>query len=223
MRAALVFDLDGTLIDSQPDIHAAANRLLAEEGLPTLSYAAVRGMIGYGVPHLIDHLLAAAGVPADPARAALLVRRYEAGYEDAVDLTRPYPWVPETLERLASAGHPMGLCTNKPMAAVRSVLAHLRLAQFFPVIVAGDSLPLRKPDPAPLHTAIAALGGGVAAYVGDHEVDALTARAAGVSFILYTEGYRMTPAIDLCECAFADWQALPAMVAEGSVPGAGGI
>ena len=61
MRAALVFDLDGTLIDSQPDIHAAANRLLAEEGLPTLSYAAVRGMIGYGVPHLIDHLLAGGG------------------------------------------------------------------------------------------------------------------------------------------------------------------
>ena len=152
-------------------------------------------------------------MPADPARAALLVRRYEAGYEDAVDLTRPYPWVPETLQRLASAGHPMGLCTNKPMAAVRSVLAHLKLAQFFPVIVAGDSLPLRKPDPAPLHTAIVALGGGVAVYVGDHEVDALTARAAGVPFVLYTEGYRLTPAVALAGRAFADWRVLPGLVA----------
>ena len=208
----LVFDLDGTLIDSAPDIHAAANRLLAEEGLPPQPFAALRSMIGHGVPHLIDLLMKAAGLPPDPARDARLTARYVAGYEEAVDLTRPYPFVDETLDRLAGQGHRMGLCTNKPLAAVRAVLAHLDLAHHFPVIVAGDSACPRKPDPAPLHAAIAGLGGGLASYIGDHEVDAATARAAGVPFLLYTEGYRATPAIALTTCAFADWRSLPALV-----------
>ncbi len=212
MTRVLVFDLDGTLIDSAPDIHAAANRLLAEEGLPSQPFAALRRMIGHGVPHLIDLLTRATGLAPDPVRDADLVARYIAGYENAVDLTRPYPYVPETLNRLAAAGHTMALCTNKPLAAVRAVLAHLELAQHFPVIVAGDSAHPRKPDPAPLLAAIVELGGGPATYVGDHEVDVATARAAGVPFVLYTEGYRTTPAIALTTCAFADWRSLPALV-----------
>ena len=213
MTRTLVFDLDGTLIDSAPDIHAAANRLLAEEGLPPQPFAALRSMIGHGVPHLIDLLMKAAGQPLDPARDASLTARYVAGYEEAVDLTRPYPYVPETLDRLASAGHRMGLCTNKPLAAVQAVLVHLDLARYFPVIVAGDSEYPRKPDPAPLHAAISRLGAGPALYIGDHEVDAATARAAGVPFLLFTEGYRATPAIALTSRAFADWRSLPALVA----------
>ncbi len=213
MTRTLVFDLDGTLIDSAPDIHAAANRLLAEEGLPPQPFKALRAMIGHGVPHLIDLLMKSAGLPPDPARDARLVARYVAGYEEAVDLTRPYPYVPETLDRLAAAGHRMGLCTNKPLAAVHAVLAHLDLAQHFSVIIAGDSEYPRKPDPAPLHAAIAALGGGPATYIGDHEVDAATAHAAGIPFVLYTEGYRAAPATSLTACAFADWRALPALVA----------
>ncbi len=106
----------------------------------------------------------------------------------------------------------MGLCTNKPLAAVHAVLAHLDLARHFPVIVAGDSAYPRKPDPAPLHAAIAGLGGGPTIYIGDHEVDAATAGAAGVPFVLFTEGYRSAPAADLATRAFADWRALPAMV-----------
>ena len=141
----LVFDLDGTLIDSAPDIHAAANRLLAEEGLPPQPFERVRAMIGHGVPYLIDRLMQASHMPPDQGRNARLVARYSAGYEAAVDLTRPYPYVHETLDRLAAAGHRMGLCTNKPLAAVRAVLAHFDLAQYFPVIVAGDSAHPRKP------------------------------------------------------------------------------
>ena len=214
MTRVLVFDLDGTLIDSAPDIHAAANRLLAEEGLPPQPFAALRAMIGHGVPHLVDLLLKAAGQPPDAVRDARLSARYIGGYEEAVALTRPYAFVPETLDRLAAAGHRMGLCTNKPLAAVRAVLAHLDLAQHFAVIVAGDSACPRKPDPAPLHAAIAGLGGGPATYIGDHEVDAATARAAGVPFLLFTEGYRATPAIALTARAFADWRALPALVGQ---------
>lgn len=209
----LVFDLDGTLIDSAPDIHAAANRLLAEEGLPPQPFERLRAMIGHGVPHLIDRLMQAAGQPPDQGRDARLVARYSAGYEAAVDLTRPYPYVHETLDRLAAAGHRMGLCTNKPLAAVQAVLTHFDLAQHFPVIIAGDSAHPRKPDPAPLRAAIAELGGGPALYVGDHEVDAATARAAAVPFLLFTEGYRATPAIALTTRAFADWRSLPALVA----------
>ena len=208
----LVFDLDGTLIDSAPDIHAAANRLMAEEGLPPQTLERVRRMIGHGVPHLIDCLMQATRMPPDPERDADLVARYTAGYENAVDLTRPYPGVPQTLDRLAAAGHRMGLCTNKPLAAVRAVLAHLDLARHFPVIVAGDSLHPRKPDPAPLLAAIAELGGGPATYVGDHEVDAATARAAGVPFVLFTEGYRSASATMLASRSFADWTAFPALL-----------
>lgn len=208
----LVFDLDGTLIDSAPDIHVAANRLMAEEGLPPQPFDRLRRMIGHGVPHLIDCLMKATRMPPDLERDADLVARYTAGYENAVDLTRPYPWVPQTLERLAAAGHRMGLCTNKPLAATRAVLAHLDLAQHFPVIVAGDSPHPRKPDPAPLLAAIAGLGGGPATYVGDHEVDAATASAAGVPFVLFTEGYRSAPAMTLANRAFADWSALPALL-----------
>jgi phosphoglycolate phosphatase len=210
----LVFDLDGTLIDSAPDIHAAANRLLATLDLPPQPLAALRGMIGHGVPHLIDRLMRASGQPPDPDRDARLVAAYVAGYEEAVGLTRPYPHVPETLERLAQDGHRLGLCTNKPLAATRAVLGHLGLAAFFPVIVAGDGPHPRKPDPAPLRAALAALGEGPAAYVGDHEVDAQTARAAGVPFLLYTEGYRSTPAVTLASRAFADWRVLPALLKE---------
>ncbi len=214
----LIFDLDGTLIDSAPDIHAAANRLLAGEGLASMTLPQVRAMIGRGVPWLMQQLLAASGQPADPARAARMAARYVDGYENAVHLTTPYPWVGPALLALADAGHRLAICTNKPMAATEAVLRHLGLRDFFAAIIAGDSLPLRKPDPAPLRAALAALGGGAAVYVGDHEVDAETAAAAGVPFLLYTEGYRAGPVAALSPRAFADWAALPGLVArmEGS-------
>jgi phosphoglycolate phosphatase len=208
----LVFDLDGTLIDSAPDIHAAANRLLAEEGLASMSLPQVRGMIGRGVPWLMQQLLAASGQPADPARAARMAARYMAG-EDAVHLTGVYPGVLRALTALQDAGHAMAICTNKPMQATEAVLRHLGLRGFFAALVAGDSLPLRKPDPAPLRAAVAALGGGAAVYVGDHEVDAETAAGAGVPFVLYTEGYRAGPVAGLAARAFAGWEVLPGLVA----------
>jgi phosphoglycolate phosphatase len=209
----IVFDLDGTLIDSAPDIHAAACRVLAEEGLAPMTPAEVRGMIGHGVAHLVGRLLAAHGLPPEGAQHARMTASFTAGYEGAVHLTRPYPGVVPALARLAATGARLGICTNKPHAATLAVLDHLGLGPFG-VVVGGDSLAVRKPAPAPLRAALAALGDGPALYVGDSEVDAETAAAAGVPFLLYTEGYRRAPVTALPHAAaFADWGALPDLVA----------
>ncbi|MFN3938839.1 MAG: phosphoglycolate phosphatase [Gemmobacter sp.] len=193
MTGAVVFDLDGTLIDSAPDIHAATNALLAEDGIAPLSFDTVRGFIGKGVPNLVARVLETLGEdPAGPRHAAF-VRRFEARYETAVGLTVAYPGVVAALERLTAAGLPLGICTNKPVGPTRAVLDHLRLTRFFGTIVGGDSLPVRKPDPAPLLRAFADLGARPLLYVGDSEVDEATARAADLPFALFTEGYRRTP------------------------------
>lgn len=212
--ATLIFDLDGTLIDSAPDIHAASNTVLAEEGLAPMTLPEVRSFIGHGVPHLVACLLTAAGQdPAGPRHARLLARFTEI-YEEAVNLTLPYPGVVAALEKLAADGHRLGLCTNKPLAPARAVLRHLDLLRFFAVVHGGDSHPLKKPDPAPLLAALAALGGGTALYIGDSEVDAECARRAGLSFALFTEGYRKAPVESLPHAAaFADFADLPALVA----------
>jgi phosphoglycolate phosphatase len=213
-RAAVIFDLDGTLIDSAPDIHAAANRVLRAEGLAEQSFAQVRGFIGRGVPHLIRQLLGAAGHAGDDVRHARMTDAFVAGYEEAVGLTLPYAGVAEALSILHDAGHPLGICTNKPEAATRAVLAHLGLDAPFRVIVGGDSLPVRKPDPAPLHLALSQLGQKRAIFVGDSEVDAETAQAAGLPFLLFTEGYRKSPPEDLPQAGrFSDFAELPDLIA----------
>lgn len=211
---AVIFDLDGTLIDSAPDIHAAANRVLAAEGFAPLDLPQVRSFIGKGVPHLVARLLEASGEAPDGPRHALMVARFSASYESAVGLTRPYPGVVAALDALAAKGLRLGLCTNKPAAPARAVLRHLGLDRHFAVLIGGDSLAQRKPDPAPLRAALAALGGGAAVYVGDSEVDAATAAACALPFALFTEGYRQTPVADLPHAAaFADFSALPEIVA----------
>jgi phosphoglycolate phosphatase len=214
MRLSVIFDLDGTLIDSAPDIHATANRVLALEGLPDQSFAQVRGFVGRGVPHLVGCLLRSAGAAADPARQERMTAAFLDLYETAVAQTLPYPGVPEALDRLASAGHAMAICTNKPEAPTRAILRHLRLDHHFPVLVGGDRLALRKPDPAPLRLAMRENGGGEAVYVGDSEVDAETAAAAAVPFLLFTEGYRTAPVEALPHAArFSRFDALPELVA----------
>jgi phosphoglycolate phosphatase len=212
---ALVFDLDGTLIDSAPDIHAAANRILGAEGLAPQPLLQVKSFIGRGVPHLVDRLLEAAGA-AEPVRAARMVARFVEDYETAVTLTHPYPGVMEALRALS--GRRMGICTNKPLSPTRAVLRHLGMDAFFPVVIGGDSLHVKKPDPAPVLATVEALGGGPALYIGDSEADAEAAARAGLPFLLYTEGYRKTAVADLPRAAaFSDWADLPGLVEALSV------
>lgn len=213
---AIIFDLDGTLIDSAPDIHAAVARTLADEGRPPLSPAQVKSFIGNGVPVLIDKVMVAIGEAADPDRRTALIDRFMLHYTAASsDLTTVYPGVDRALSALQSAGHPLGLCTNKPVDAARAILRAFDLEKYFQAVIGGDSLPQRKPHPAPLLATMEKLGSASALYVGDSEVDAQTAAAAGVPLILFTEGYRKTAVADLPHrVAYADFAALPAIVAD---------
>lgn len=211
---ALIFDLDGTLIDSVPDIHAASNEVLVENGFAPLTLMQVRSFIGRGVPHLVHCLLEASGAGGDELLQARLTADFIARYEGAVGLTALFPGVREALAGFRDLGHPLAICTNKPLAPTAAVLRHFEIAPLFATIIGGDSLPARKPDPAPLLKAHQMLGGGRALYVGDSEVDAETAERAGLPFLLFTEGYRKAPVSALPHAiAFSDFAMLPGIVA----------
>lgn len=211
MRARIVFDLDGTLIDSAPDIQGVANRMLAPHGAQ-ITLAQTHSFIGNGVGVFITRMLDATGLP--HALHAELLPAFKNAYLTAVHQTQPYAGVPDVLEGLQAKGHPLGICTNKPLAPCMAVLDHLALTPYFATFWGGDSLAVSKPDPAPLHAAFAALGKeGPCLYVGDSEVDAQTAQAAGVPFLLFSKGYRKTPVAEIPHTAsFDDFAAFPALV-----------
>lgn len=207
---AIVFDLDGTLIDSAPDLHAGANSLLADEGLAPLSLAEARSFIGNGAAVFVARICAARGIAAteQPRLHAEFLRRYE----QFVTLTQPYPGVAKALADLADRGFRLGICTNKPLRPTIAVLEHLGLRKMFATVWGGDSLPVHKPDPAPLRAAFAALG-GAGLFVGDSEVDAETAQAADVPLLLFAGGYRKAAAESLGAAAvFENYADLPALI-----------
>src|SRR5262249_21981634 len=177
----LLFDLDGTLIDSAPGLTRAINLLFAEHGRPPLSVAAVCRMIGDGVPVLIPRAMAAAEPPFDSAETSALLARYNEIYLTAPTAdTRVYPGVPETLTALRGQGFRMALCTNKLQTPTLMVLEAFGLAGYFDAVVGGDIVPARKPDPAHLRTALGMLGAGPAAAVmiGDGINDVKAGHAA---------------------------------------------
>ncbi|QYZ70243.1 phosphoglycolate phosphatase [Neotabrizicola shimadae] len=211
MTGALVFDLDGTLIDSAPDIHAACVRMLADYGHAPLAPERIQSFVGNGAPRLVERVMGAVG---ETTGHADWLARFLAHYAaDPATLTRPYPGVPEVLEHLAEAGHALGICTNKPETPAREILRRLGLDRHFAVVIGGDSTAATKPDPLPLARAYEALPGGPRLFVGDSEVDAATARALPVTFALFTEGYRKSPLADLPhDFAFSRFDDLPALV-----------
>lgn len=213
----VVFDLDGTLIDSVPDIHACVNAVLRLHQIPALTLDQVRGFVGGGVDLLWQRVIATLGLPANAHHD--LVASFMTRYHDATALTRLYPNVTEALGTLADRGYPLGICTNKPMAPTRAVLDHFGIAHLFRTVIGGDTLPQRKPDPAPLLAAFAGLGAdprrpdGI--YVGDSEFDAECARNAALPFLLFTRGYRKTAVEQLPHrAAFDDFAQLPRLVEE---------
>ena len=209
--ARIVFDLDGTLIDSAPDIHGIANALLAQEGHDPITLAQARDFIGNGAGVFVQKMRAARDI-SDTEQDRLLAD-FVSRYDDAVTLTQPYPGVEAALQRLSDQGHRLGICTNKPIRPCCAVLMHLGLDQYFQTFWGGDSLPVHKPDPAPLHAAFDALGQGPVIYVGDSDVDAETALRANVPFLLFTEGYRKSPVVKLPHTrAFSHFDDLPGLV-----------
>ncbi|MFX4300462.1 phosphoglycolate phosphatase [Pseudosulfitobacter pseudonitzschiae] len=209
--ARIVFDLDGTLIDSAPDIQGVANALMSEEGFEPLTLAQTRDFIGNGVGVFVEKMRGARGI--SETEQDRLLANFIARYHSATKLTEVYPGVAHALQSLNAAGHSLGVCTNKPMTATGTVLAHLSLDAYFKTIIGGDSLPVSKPDPAPLHAAFDALGEGPEIYVGDSDVDAETAMRANVPFLLFTEGYRKVPVAELHHTdAFTHFDKLPGLV-----------
>ena len=209
--ARIVFDLDGTLIDSAPDIHGIANKVLEQEGCEDITLEQTHDFIGNGAAVFVGKMRKARGI--GDGEQARLYADFVARYDDAVELTLPYPGVMAALDVLKARGHKLGICTNKPIRPCRSVLAHLKMDHYFDTMWGGDSLTVHKPDPAPLHAAFAALGDGPQLYVGDSDVDAETGRRAGVPFMLYTEGYRKCAVEEMPHTvAFDDFVGFPKLV-----------
>jgi phosphoglycolate phosphatase len=212
---AVLFDLDGTLVDSARDLAETLNDVLAEEGLPALTLEAVKGMIGDGGSKLIERGLAATG--GDPGRAPAFLPRFLALYEPrAARHTRLYPDAAEALARLAESGLRLGLVTNKPQDATLNILDALDLARFFGAVVGGDTLPERKPHPAPLLHAAARLGVAPdeTVMVGDNHHDVDAARAAGMAAVAVTWGYPHRPPEELgADRTVAAFRDLPAVLA----------
>lgn len=193
----VVFDLDGTLIDSAPDIAQAVNTLLAEDGLPAHSLEAVRGMIGNGLETLVERAYVAHGVHLDPQTLTTRQTRMSAIYAGAlVDLTRLRAGAHEAVDTVCALGLSCGVVTNKPEGFSRQILDHFDLLSSLNVVIGGDSGMPKKPAPDMLLAACArvAVAPGRTILIGDSRADLGCARAAGIRCILVRGGYTDQPA-----------------------------
>lgn len=212
MPPTLVLDLDGTLVDSVPDLTAALNRVLAARGLAGFTREETAGMVGDGVHRLLERAFAARGRSPDPQSVADYVADYGAHY--AVG-TRLYPGVEPTLRAMHAEGWHLALCTNKLEAPARALLAVFGLSGLFAAVGGGDTFPVRKPDPAHLLATLTAAGGRPEAAVmaGDHANDIAAAHGAGLPCIFVAWGYG-TPAMGTAAEAVAQhFSELPGIAA----------
>jgi phosphoglycolate phosphatase len=197
---AVLFDLDGTLIDSAPDIAAAVNELLEGKGLPPLTLAQVKSMIGNGVEKLIERAFAASGRPLSKTGLDEANREMAPIYlRHTTRLTKLMSGAAETLAQLHVAGVLMGVATNKPQLATREILLHFRLAERLGAIVGGDAVARKKPAPDALLLALDRLHTAPqdALMVGDSVTDVEAARAAGLPVVLIRGGYTQVPVDEL--------------------------
>ena len=190
--ATIAFDLDGTLVDTAPDLIGALNHLLREESLPDLPLASARLMVGRGARALIERGFAVAGAHLDPARTTDLFERFITIYRDRIaDESRPFDGVLDALDILAGAGAKLCVCTNKYTDLSLALLDALGMTRRFAAVVGPDLAPAPKPDPRHVLAAIIAAGGNPsrALMVGDSISDTAAARAAAVPCIVVSFGY----------------------------------
>lgn len=200
----VVFDLDGTLADTALDLTAAVNHALVALGRTAILADDVRRMVGHGARMLLRRALAATGGvdDAEIARAYPVFMDFYGAH--VADRSAPYDGVEAALTALAAEGVALAICTNKPEALARALVDAFGWRERFAVIVGGDTLAQRKPDPAPVHAAIARAGGGRALFVGDSISDTDAARAAGIPCIALTFGFSDRPPQDLGATALID-------------------
>ena len=186
---SVTIDLDGTLLDTVPDLHAAASATLAQLGLPDCSEGDMRRYVGRGILHLVACFLPADSDSALLDRAAVIYRQHYARINGRA--AKPYPGVLAGLEKFRSLGMSMAVITNKSAAFTEPLLISSGLAQYFRFSVSGDSLPEKKPHPLPLWHACERLGSspGFNLHIGDSRHDAGCARAAGCPVFLVPYGY----------------------------------
>lgn len=198
--ATVIFDLDGTLVDSAPDIAAALNHTLALEGRPPVNRADILPMIGRGSRYLISMGLSATGGGVDETRLDGLQSAFIAYYADHIaDNSAPFPGVEETLDRFRDVGATLGVCTNKREILAERLLQATGLRSYFKSLIGADTIGIAKPDAAPLLAAIERAGGDAAhaLMIGDSGPDVDAARNAGVPVIVVTFGYAHVPPQDL--------------------------
>jgi phosphoglycolate phosphatase len=191
--SAVALDLDGTLLDTLPDIAQAADRMLADLGRPAAGEARVRGYIGRGIPRLVKRLLTGE-LHDEPDEAAFerALPLFEQHYRETfAERSRPFPGVVEGIERMRGAGLRLACVTNKAASFTLPLLAHTGLAGFFDLVVSGDSLPRKKPDPLPLQHIAQRFGVAPAELllIGDSDNDTEAARAAGCPVVCVPYGY----------------------------------
>ena len=198
--AVIAFDLDGTLVETAPDLLGALNGVLAEQGLAPLPAEGARHLIGRGARALLVRGFEASGRPLDDDAATPLVARFIEIYRSRIaQESRPYPGCVAALDRLAAQGARLVVCTNKLTALSIQLLDALDLTRRFVAVIGADGVPAAKPDPRHVLHAIHA-GGGVAdraVMVGDSLNDVAAARAAGVPSIVFPFGYTDVPAAEL--------------------------
>lgn len=195
---AVIFDLDGTLIDSAEAICLIANRFLAEQRATPLTIAETRSFVGRGGVVFAKRMLRARGLMEDGDEGKAHIARFLALYDEAPgEENPPYPGATAMLDALA--GMPLGLCTNKPYRPTLNILDALGWRARFGCVVGGDTLTMRKPDPKPLLHTIRALVVPLerTLFVGDSETDTETAQATGIAYALHTNGYREAAVEDL--------------------------
>jgi len=209
----VIFDLDGTLADTALDLTAALNHALGVIGRPAIPAEDVRRMVGQGARALVHKGLAATGEVSDALvdQALPVLLAYYGAH--IADHSHPFEGVEAALAALTAQGVRLAICTNKPESLTRQLIAQLGWEGRFDAIVGGDTLPQRKPDPAPVREAIARAGGGSAVFIGDSISDTDAARAAGIPCVALTFGFSDRPADQLGATVLIDHfdQLIPAL------------
>jgi phosphoglycolate phosphatase len=196
----IVFDLDGTLVDTAPDLVATLNIIFGREGLPPIAYDTARNMVGRGARGMIERGLAADGRALAPGDLDRLVTDFIRHYaEHLADRSRPFPGLEAALDALTADGYRFAVCTNKLEWLSRRLLDALGLSGRFVAICGADTFGIQKPDPEMLRRTIASAAGDAtrAVMVGDSLTDIVTARAAGIPVVGVDYGYTETPVAEL--------------------------